>query len=245
VSLPVRLDEDYHVHSTFSGDAVSTLAQNVAAARERGLRTVCLAEHVRRETAAVPGFLAAVRALPPVPGLRVLAGVEAKILDTRGRLDLPDLPPGVDLVLIADHQFPGRDGPLPPSQVGAALAGGVMTAATAVEALVEATVAALRQAGPALIAHLFSVLPKVGLAESAVPAHLLGLLASAARQAGALVEVNERWGCPSARTLASFAAAGVPLVASTDSHDCTDVGSYPRVREIVGAARIAGPAGRR
>ena len=147
VSLPVRLDEDYHVHSTFSGDAVSTLAQNVAAARERGLRTVCLAEHVRRETAAVPGFLAAVRALPPVPGLRVLAGVEAKILDTRGRLDLPDLPPGVDLVLIADHQFPGRDGPLPPSQVGAALAGGVMTAATAVEALVEATVAALRQAG--------------------------------------------------------------------------------------------------
>jgi putative hydrolase len=235
VSLPVRLDEDYHVHSTFSDDAVSTVAQNVAAARERGLRTVCLAEHVRRETAAVPEFLAAVRALPPVPGLRVLAGVEAKILDTRGRLDLPDLPSGVDLVLIADHRFPGRDGPLPPSQVGAALAGGVMTAATAVAALVEATVAALRQAGRAtLIAHLFSVLPKVGLAESAVPAPLLDLLASAARQAGALVEVNEKWACPSARTLAAFVAAGVPLVASTGSHDWADVGSYPRVREIVG-----------
>ena len=34
----VALDEDHHVHSTFSDDAVSTVADNVRAARDRGLR---------------------------------------------------------------------------------------------------------------------------------------------------------------------------------------------------------------
>ena len=238
MSIDVRLDEDYHVHSTFSDDAVSTLAENVRAARLRGLRTVCLAEHVRRETETVADFLAAVAALTPVPGLRVLAGVEAKILDSGGRLDLPDLQAGVDLVLIADHQFPGPAGPQLPSQVRDALARAVLSPSGAVESLVEATAAALETARESAarvsLAHLFSILPKVGLAESDVPDSLLTMLASRARAAGALVEVNEKWACPSARSLAAFAAAGVPIVASTDSHDCADVGVYHHVRQVVG-----------
>jgi putative hydrolase len=242
VSVDVRLDEDYHVHSVFSDDAVSTLAENVQAARERGLRTVCLAEHVRRETATVGDFLAAVAGLPPEPGLRVLAGVEAKILDHRGTLDLPDLPAGVDLVLIADHQFPGPAGPLLPSQVRSALASGELAATDAVESLVESTAAALGQADRPLLVHLFSVLPKVGLAESGVPGSLLRMLAGRARATGAMVEVNEKWACPSARSLRVFADAGVPIVASTDSHNCADVGVYERVRQITSdAAAMAEP----
>jgi histidinol phosphatase-like PHP family hydrolase len=46
----VALDEDFHVHSTFS-DGESTLVENVRAARERALRTLCLVDHVRRDTA--------------------------------------------------------------------------------------------------------------------------------------------------------------------------------------------------
>ena len=84
----VPLDEDYHVHSTFS-DGASTLAENVRAARERGLRTLCLVDHVRRDTSWLPAFTAAVARYRQQPGLHVLAGVEAKILDTSGQLDLP------------------------------------------------------------------------------------------------------------------------------------------------------------
>src|ERR1700684_4707728 len=84
----VELDEDFHVHSTFS-DGASTLAQNVAAARERGLRTLCLVDHVRQDTAWVPEFTAAVAPYRGQAGLRVLAGVEAKITDTAGPLLLP------------------------------------------------------------------------------------------------------------------------------------------------------------
>ena len=78
----VQLDQDHHVHSTFSDDAVSSLAENLQAAQERGLRAICLAEHVRRDSDWVPDFLGAVAALPDVPGLDVRAGVEAKTLDS-------------------------------------------------------------------------------------------------------------------------------------------------------------------
>lgn len=123
MSSRVALDEDFHVHSTFS-DGASTLAENVAAARERGLRTLCLVDHVRRDTAWVPDFTAAVEQYRHQPGLRVLAGVEAKILDSTGQLDIPpDLGSrvGIDLVLIADHQFPADNGPVHPAHVRAAI----------------------------------------------------------------------------------------------------------------------------
>ncbi len=231
-----RLDEDYHVHSTFSDDAVSTLAGNVAAARERGLRTLCLADHVRRGTPWVPEFLSAVHALRPVPGLDVLAGVEAKILDRAGRLDLPDGADGADLVLVADHQFPGDRGPVHPRKMRDAIAAGAITAQEVIDCLIEATANALKAAGRPQLAHLFSVLPKMGIDESSVPDQAIGHLARRARIAGALLEVNEKWACPSARTVRAFAAAGVRLVASTDSHDCRDIGVYVWVRGIAGAA---------
>jgi putative hydrolase len=247
VTAGVRLDEDYHVHSTFSDDAVSTLAENLRAAQERGLATICLADHVRRDSDYLPVFLAAVTSLPPVPGLRVLAGVEAKILDRAGELDLPPGTGGLDLVLIADHQFPGPDGPVHPRAVRDALSYGELRPAVVVESLVRATAAALayarQRAARASLAHLFSILPKVGLAESDVPDQLLADLAGRASETGALVEVNEKWACPSARTLAAFAGAGVPVVASTDSHDSADVGIYHRVPRIAG--RLATSAGSR
>jgi putative hydrolase len=242
----VRLDEDYHVHSSISDDAVSTVEENLRAARERGLRTLCLAEHVRRDSTRVPEQVAAVAALPPVPGMRVLAGVEAKILDTDGRLDLPDDISGIDIVLIADHQFPAPGGPLSPREIRRMLDNEEVTAAEAVSLLVLATAAAAEAAaqrvGQASLAHLFSILPKIGLSEADVPADLLGHLVARTRQAGAHVEVNEKWACPSAQTLRAFAAAGVPIVASTDSHSCSDIGVYDRIRRIAGGLV---PAGRR
>lgn len=78
IVLPA-LDEDHHVHSAFSDDAVSSLEQNVAAARRRGLRVICFADHVRRDSCWVADYTAAVAALRPVPGLELVAAVEAKI----------------------------------------------------------------------------------------------------------------------------------------------------------------------
>lgn len=207
-SVPVSLEEDYHVHSVFS-DGVSTVTENVRVARQRGLRRICLVDHVRRDTAWVPDFVQAVQPLRELPGIDILAGVEAKILDRTGRLDLPGAPDalaGIDLVLIADHQFPADLGPVEPREMGAALRSGEVSAQEVIECLVEATASAL------------------------------GLLAHRARVTGAIVEVNEKWSCPSARTLRAFASADVRLVASTDSHDCKDIGRYASVARAVDVA---------
>jgi putative hydrolase len=231
MSVPA-LDEDYHVHSTFSDDGTSTIAENVAAARERGLRTLCLADHVRRDTAWVPEFAAAVAEYRHRPGLRVLSGVEAKILDAAGRLDLPARLDGVDMVLIADHQFPGDDGPVHPREVRAAIERGELTAAEAVERLCAATGAAVRATDRGrVLAHLFSLLPKIGLSEEQVPAPLLAQLGAQVARSGAVIEVNEKWSCPSPRTAAVLARAGVTMVAGSDAHHCRQVGAYRSVRQ--------------
>src|SRR6201995_3956370 len=235
----VGLDEAFHVHSTFS-DGASTLADNVAAARERGLRTLCLGDHVRQDTAWVPEFASAVAPSRGPPGLRVLAGVEAKILDTAGHLDLPPgLDPGVDLVLVADHRFPSAAGPQHPDDVFQSIKNGTTTAAQAIEDLCRATANAIAPARcprRPLLAHLFSVLPKIGLSESLIPSPILAELAWRIARSGALVEVDEEWACPSTRTGAALAAAGVPLVAGSDSHHCRDIGRYDSVAATVGAA---------
>ncbi len=245
-SISVSLAEDYHVHSVFS-DGVSTLEENVRAGRRRGLRRLCLVDHVRRDTDWVPRFAAAVQPLRETAGIDILAGVEAKILDRTGRLDLPggadgtDAIGGIDLVLIADHQFPAELGPVEPREVRDGLACGELAAAEIIDCLAEATAGALGMVERPVLAHLFSVLPKIGLDEASVPDRLLALLAGRASSTGAMVEVNEKWSCPSARVLRAFASAGVPIVASTDSHDCKNIGVYNSVARTLDAA-FAGAA---
>ena len=246
--MSTATDEDFHVHSTFS-DGASTLAENVQVARERGLRTLCLVDHVRRDTLWLPEFTAAVDSFRDQSGPRILSGVEAKILDSSGQLDVPPSLAGIDVVLIADHQFPADNGPVHPAEVRSVIEYGGMTALEAIERLCEATTNVLHWAswlsarselpagGPQpLLAHLFSILPKIGLTEAMVPEPLLADLAKRVAHAGAMVEVNEKWSCPSAAVVAAMAAAGVTLVTGSDSHHCRDIGRYDSVRQTLRAA---------
>lgn len=236
-----ELAGDWHVHSAFSDDAVSTIAENIAAAHAQGLAEIRLTDHVRIGTAWVPEFVAAVAAAEIPEGLTVHTGVEAKILDAAGTLDIPvDLvvgPGGVDGIVIADHQFPGPDGPWSPERARAELAAG-LPAADAVRMLVDATIAAMRRAGGgAQLAHPFSILPKIGLGEDDLGDDLVRRWARAAAETGTRIEVNEKWACPGDRIVRIALAEGAPFVASTDSHNAADVGRYDRVTGILDRAR--------
>jgi putative hydrolase len=237
-SMASLLSGDFHVHSTFSDDAQSTPAENLAAAASVGLTEIRLVDHVRPSTTWVPDFVAAVAALPTYDGLAVRTGVEAKILNACGELDLPPHvilgPHGVDAVLIADHQFPGLDGAWTPDETKARLAAG-LSVPDALDLLVGALVAAMQSVEWAQLAHCFSILPKIGLAESDLTDEHLAAWATAAAQTGTVVEVNEKWECPSPRSLRAAVAAGVQLVASTDSHVASDVGRYNAVAGILEA----------
>ncbi|WP_312170699.1 PHP domain-containing protein [Microbacterium sp.] len=226
------LQGDHHVHSTFSDDAVSTLAENVAAASAAGLTTIRLVDHVRRSTTWVPDYLAAVRELQVPDGLTVLTGVEAKILDASGEIDIPDLPAGIDRILIADHQFPGVDGPLGPTAVRERIADG-WAADDALDQLVSALIAAMRRHPGNQLAHCFSILPKIGLSEDDLGSERIAEWARTAAETDTLVEVNEKWGCPGPLLLDALGDAGAELVASTDSHVASEVGRYARVAELL------------
>lgn len=229
-----ELRGDHHVHSTFSDDAVSTLAENVAAAHAAGLSELRLVDHVRSSTSWVPEFLAAVAALEVPEGLTVHTGVEAKILDASGSLDVPRDLGVVDRILIADHQFPGPDGPWSPTTAIERMREG-LSADDALDLLTEALIAAMRRHPGNQLAHCFSILPKVGLDEAQLGSERLTAWAEAAAATDTLVEVNEKWGCPGPVALAAARTAGVRLVASTDSHAAAEVGRYERVTALLDA----------
>jgi putative hydrolase len=233
----LHLNEDWHVHSTFS-DGVDSLEANVASAAARGIIRLGCVDHVRTDTTYVPEFVSSVRALQATTDIVLTAGVEAKLLDRAGTLDLPTSTAGVDFVYIADHQFPGDDGPVSPRVIREALAQGGEQASVVVRQLAAATMASMRSYAPQhrlVLAHLFSILPKLGLDERAIPESLLDELASCARATDTIVEISERWRCPSERTLRVCMRRGVTIVASTDSHRATDIGGYAYVAEAFAA----------
>lgn len=229
---------DYHVHSTFSDDAVSTIAENVRSASSRGLSELRLIDHVRESTTWVPEFVAAVAAEPVTGGLSIFTGVETKIMDATGRLDLPADLTGIDAVVIADHQFPGPSAPWSPTETRARLDDG-LSIDDALDLLIEGYVAAMSQRPGSQLAHSFSILPKVGLDESDLSDEHLRAWVAAASATNTTVEVNEKWGCPSPRVLRALAGADVRIVASTDSHNAADVGVYDRVVALLEQAGIA------
>ncbi|WP_158863411.1 PHP domain-containing protein [Leifsonia sp. AG29] len=236
---PSLLLGDHHVHSTFSDDARSTLAENIAAAQAAGLDRLRLTDHVRASTTWVPEFLAAVAAEPVPDGVTVLTGVEAKLLDASGSVDLPPGlvvgEGGVDAIVIGDHQFPGTDGPWSPESTRRRLAAG-LSAGDALDLLVQGSIRAMERTPRAQLAHWFSILPKVGLSEAQLGADRLAAWADSAAATGTLVEVNEKWGCPGPEAIAALRRAGARVVASTDSHAAEEVGRYDRVATLLAAA---------
>jgi putative hydrolase len=225
--MHTQLLGDHHVHSTFSDDAVSSIGQNIEAAAAAGLTTIRCVDHVRASTTWVAEFVAAVAA-EPTRGLVVLHGVETKLMDVKGTLDLPPRLGAVP-VLIADHQFPGTDGPWSPSET---IERG-LAPADATDLLITAYVNAMRATENAQLAHPFSILPKIGLSENDLSDEQLRVWAETAAATSTWIEVNEKWACPQPRALRAIRQAGATLVASTDSHKADDVGRYTRVIELL------------
>ncbi len=226
---------DGHVHSTFS-DGVGTLAENVASAVAAGITRLTLVEHVRSMTTWLPDLVrgvAEVREAAARQGdpIEIRCGVEAKVLDRAGHLDLPPDLAGVDVVLLADHRFPGPDGPLEPGAVARWLRDGTVDTRTVVELLMGALIEAVgRSPLPAVLAHPLSIMPKLGLDPAQVPDEWLHALATRCQATGASLEVNEKWACPTPAVARLFHEAGVPLVAGSDAHDAPSVGRWSSVR---------------
>jgi putative hydrolase len=231
---------DMHVHSTFS-DGRDRLEDNIAEAESLGLMRLGCVDHVRKDSGWVPGYVDAVNRLRGETAVELRCGIEAKLLDTTGALDLPDAIDGVDAIYAADHQVPLADGPTHPREVRGRIEGGDLAAADVIDAILTATARALDRPARVVIAHFLSILPKLGLAETDVPAAGLDALAAEAARTGQTIEVSERWRCPAAATLRPFRDRGVPIVLSTDSHRRETIGRYEHCLAV--ARELAAPGG--
>jgi len=220
-----------HVHSTFS-DGNNTIEENIEEAETLGLKTLTCVDHVRADTDYLPDYVAAIRRLRPTTEVKLICGIEAKLMDTSGALDLPPLPDGIDRIYAADHQVPLEDGPHHPREVKAEIESGARNPIDVINAIIESTANAARTHENMVIAHLFSMLPKLGLSETDVPRESLDELARATAQSGTLIEVSERWRCPSAASLRPFIDRDVPLLMSTDSHKREHIGRYEFGAEV-------------
>lgn len=223
--------EDLHVHSTWS-DGAAPIAANLAAAERRGLIRLGCVDHVRRDTAWVPDFVAEVTALRRHARLELVIGVEAKLLDQSGTLDAPAELPGVERIYAADHQLPLGDTCLGPRAVRGLLADGAISRAQVIDALVDALVGAAARYPRMVVAHLFSALPKVGISEDEVDDRQLARLAEALVRRRVAIEIDEQWSCPGPRIARALASAGVPIWASSDSHRPDGIGVYDHVHAV-------------
>ncbi len=226
------LSQDMHVHSTFSGGA-NTIEENVAEAERIGLTELACVEQVRGDTRWIPAYVAAIRDSRKQTPIVLRCAVEAKILDIYGCLDLPVELDGIDAVYAASHQAPSPDGPMNPRSTRERIEAGELDPQMVLRWVVSATVAAVCHHEHLVVAHLFSVLPELGLDERDVAPDLIDSLAVAAAESDARVVVDEHWRCPAVRTLRPFVRRGVPLLLGSDSNDSETVGRYDYCAEVM------------
>ena len=228
---PVRMD--MQVHSTFS-DGADSVEANVRAAEAAGLEAMTCVDHVRQSTDWLGEYVLEVIAQRTTTNVALTIGIEAKLLDTTGRLDMPArLPDGIEVIYAADHQVAMPGGVQHPDAVRAALESGDLSADDVFEALITSTRECLDDPRPIVIAHFLSILPKLGLDQADAPMDQLEALADECARTGQRIEVNERYRTPTARTLRPFVARGVELLVSTDSHRADTIGRYDHCLEVL------------
>ena len=85
------IEVDTHVHTVLSGHAFSTLLENVAAAKKKGLKGFASTDHGPLVSHGAPNFLPYTMRLWPthMEGIRVYKSCEANITGPSGELDIP------------------------------------------------------------------------------------------------------------------------------------------------------------
>lgn len=110
----MKIIADTHTHTIYSGDAQCTLLENLRAAKEKGLKYLCMTDHVNIPRAADPEYFTKLVLVPrEYEGMRLVRGVETNITDYEGHVDMPDnILAGLDWVIASLHSIV-----LPPSDV--------------------------------------------------------------------------------------------------------------------------------
>lgn len=90
---------DMHMHSSFS-DGNNSIFEMASEAYRIGIRKICFTDHVRKNTTWINDYVREIERVRKLVPIEILIGVEAKIIDFHGSLDVPaDLP--LDIIQVA------------------------------------------------------------------------------------------------------------------------------------------------
>lgn len=209
----MHLVADLHIHSIASGHAYSTVLEIARAAESRGLNLIAITDH----GPTMPGgpnlyHFGNLHVLPPeISGVKVLAGVEANIIDNRGNLDMPDnYLRKMDIVLAGLHS--------------------VCSPVGTIEQNTRAMLRAMENPFVDIIVHPGN--PEYPVDHEAI--------VEASCRLGVAIEINNsslgtsrRGSTPNCITIARLAAErGCPLVIGSDSHFAYHVGRFDDAIEL-------------
>jgi putative hydrolase len=108
------LDTDLHVHTLMSKCGMHTVLEVISRARELGMKGLAIADHGPALYNMICGPFFE-RFVSPVPEVTVYKGMECNLLDTNGRIDLPEWAlRHMDIVLLVLHDNTPRG--LPPAE---------------------------------------------------------------------------------------------------------------------------------
>lgn len=101
---------DTHMHSTYT-DGEGSIDAIIEVAKQRGLRRVAITDHVRKESTYLQRYFEHIDKIASKCEIEVLKGVEAKVDNFSGAVDVSDeVRKQADIVIASVHRFPlGRN----------------------------------------------------------------------------------------------------------------------------------------
>jgi len=210
---------DFHIHSSFT-DARMRLEEALQAASAAGLEAVAFTDHARHDSSYVPGYLMVIEQLRPRFPLSIFSGLEVKISNLQGGLDLP-AGNGLDLVLASLHRFP--------RQAGGYYRPVELSAREAAEIEHRATLGVLLAGSADVIAH--PTRTYYANFTDPFPLELLREMATAAADCGIPLELNARdpgW----TRIQDVCRETGALVTLGSDAHESSEIG---RMWEFISA----------
>jgi histidinol phosphatase-like PHP family hydrolase len=212
---------DLHIHTRFT-DGHLSIAEVVQLAHQRGLGTIVFSDHARRESDYIPEYVSQIDVMAArYRDLKVLKGVEVKIINLSGDVDLHEaIAPSIDLVIGVIHRYPidryeavfARTHELAPNR--------------AIDLECEASLAMFRHRKVQVLGHpgrTFVECYKMPVPDSAIRQ----IVTEAARQ-GVAVELNAR--APNLAQVLRLCLEVNSLVSlGSDSHSAAEVGTIIRL----------------
>ncbi|PIS12078.1 MAG: hypothetical protein COT73_00315 [Bdellovibrio sp. CG10_big_fil_rev_8_21_14_0_10_47_8] len=211
---------DFHMHTKFT-DGESSVEEMHAQAISQGLRAILFSEHARKSSGPwFQEFAQTVRSLPHDQCL-ALVGVESKVADFSGELDLSDeIYNTVDLVMASVHRFPGETGSIKGNSGG-------LTSEQAIDREFRLSMAVLENPRVDILGHPFGM--SYRRFKAAPPADLFKKLIQKAADQSVAVEINPHYHPEPWQIYAWCKEFGAMISLGSNAHNLHEVARIQRV----------------